>query len=87
MSDLPPLIHMPIEEWKNWAEYFAKLFPTATPLWIEEMTRRIMKTLCFAGTERTLTPREYLTRLMDLKGRVDCIPPDPGNLLTNGGNE
>jgi dsRNA-specific ribonuclease len=54
-------------EWRDWATYFAELFPTAEPGWIEKMTNRMVKTLSFCGIAKPMSLTSYERRLEILR--------------------
>ena len=72
MSD----ITIPSDEWRNWASYFAELFPTAGEGWIEQMTRRMLRELGFEGKSTRMSGKEYLNRVTLFQHALSELPPD-----------
>jgi hypothetical protein len=68
-------INIPSDEWGNWTELFSKLFPTAHEGWIEQMTRRMIRTLSFAGRTTRMTGREYEQHLVQFANSLKELPP------------
>lgn len=71
-------------EWERWARYFGKMFPTASPQWIEQMCQRIVRTLGYNSPVRTMEREDYLARLRQLRDAINFLPPDSGNKLMGG---
>jgi hypothetical protein len=78
-------VNITSDEWNQWLEYFGKLYPTAKREWLTRMAYRMVRTLGFSGVTHILTPAERKLRLVELKEGLDNIPPDPNNLLMQGG--
>lgn len=77
-------LNLPPDEWKNWAEYFGRLYPTATEGWIERMVRRMLHTLGFCGQTKLMASTDYKARLLELEESLNTLPPDPNNKLMRG---
>ena len=68
-------IPIPNSEWRDWASYFAELFPTADEGWIEQMVRRMLRTLSFEGKCCSMTGKDYLNRLTLFQHSLSELPP------------
>ena len=69
------------DEAAYWKAYFAKLFPTANQVWLQEMVERMMNTLMYNGKSHEMYPDEFTIRLKRLWGALKALPPDADNQL------
>ena len=68
-------------DWQRMASYFGKMFPTANKAWIEQMCRRMCRTLGYQGSTREMNGIEYCARLEQLLDSINNLPPDINNKL------
>jgi hypothetical protein len=69
-------VNIPRDEWKNWAVYHAKLFPTAPPEMLDAMVKRMVRTLSFDGHPSRMTAEDYMGRLLETEQSLEAIPDD-----------
>ena len=68
-------VTIPPYEWRNWAGLFGEIFPTASEGWIEQMTRRMLRTLSYEGPTCSMSVTDYRTRMSHLLDSLKALPP------------
>ena len=73
---MPSGVNVTTSEWGDWAEYFAETFPGASKEFIEQMTRRMIRTLSYCGLPKRMAKLDLHRRCVNMLEALNAMPDD-----------